>query len=122
MVVAVAKKEAGSRLTAGMGGAARAEEMCLPGSLWRQRTEPRTPRLGEILSLCRGLRQQGRKLGLWQWAWAQSQWNRPDGRTLSGRRRGHDHWQGEYVGDPAEERGWRTDGEEIVCSLIYLPL
>lgn len=77
MVVAVAKKEAGSRLTAVMGGAARAEEMCLPGSLWRQRAEPRTPRLGARLSLCRGLRQQDRKLGLWQWAWAQSQQELP---------------------------------------------
>lgn len=58
------EKRAGSRMAAGMGVGARAEKMHLPGSFRRQRAEPRTPRLGEILRLCRGLRQQGRKLGL----------------------------------------------------------
>lgn len=68
-MVAIAKKEAGSRMTAGMGDGPRAEKMCLQGSLWRQKDEPRMFRIGETL---RGLRQQ---VGLWEFP--QSQWEFP---------------------------------------------
>lgn len=106
--MATAKQEAGSRVAAGMGGGARAEKLCLPGSLWRQRAVPRTRRLGEIPSLCRGLRQQGGMLVCGSGLRHKANGNCPDGRALSGRR-GCDHWWGEYVGSPAEERDWRID-------------
>lgn len=58
---------------------------------------PRTRRLGEIPSLCRGLRQQGRMLVC-------GSGNRPDGRALSGRR-GCDHWWGENMRETLQKRG-----------------
>lgn len=119
-MVATARQEAGSRVTAGMGGGARAEKLCLPGSLWRQRAVPRTRRLGEIPGLCRGLRQQGRMLVCGSGLRHKANGNRPDGRALSGRR-GCDHWSGESMWGALQKRGTGELIKVRKCLLLGSP-
>lgn len=119
-MVATARQEAGRRVTAGMGGGARAEELCLPGSLWRQRAVPRTHRLGEIPSLCRGLRQQGRMLVCGSGLRHKANGNSPDGRALSGRR-GCDHWWGENMWGTLQKRGTGELVKVRKCLLLDSP-
>lgn len=71
-MAAVAREESGRKMAAGMGSGARAGDVSARKPLEAE-SGAKDTQLGEILSLCRGPRRPGRKLGLWQWALAHSQ-------------------------------------------------